>query len=142
LVERVYVGGGIRGSFLTFYFHESQVRDPISQLMGGSYILINVHILLPQIPASTRILGHIFSLRLTAVWVSYHLLWEDFGHVHRQANAGVKLPKSLQWYLTAADPPMTVTGRLPRPLSKSIPIKADWYDICDTVMRNDMTKDA
>jgi hypothetical protein len=34
-------------------------------------------------------------------------------------------------YLTAADPPMTVTGRLPRPLSKSVPIKANWYDICD-----------
>jgi hypothetical protein len=44
----------------------------------------------------------------------------------------VKFPKWSQWFLTAADPPMTVTGRLPRPLSKSVPIKADWYDICDT----------
>jgi hypothetical protein len=26
---------------------------------------------------------------------------------------------------------MTVTGHLPRPLGKSVPIKADWYDICD-----------
>jgi hypothetical protein len=43
-----------------------------------------------------------------------------------------EIPKWLQWYLTAADPPRTVTGHLPRPLGKSIPIKADWYDICDT----------
>jgi hypothetical protein len=43
----------------------------------------------------------------------------------------VKFPKWLQWYLTAADPPMTVTGHLLRPLGKSVPIKADWYDICD-----------
>jgi hypothetical protein len=66
------------------------------------------------------------------MWVSYRLLWEDFGHARKQANAGVKFPKWLQWYLTAADPPMTVTGCLPRPLGKSVPIKADWYDICDT----------
>jgi hypothetical protein len=28
-----------------------------------------------------------------ATWVSYHLLWEDFGHARKQANAGVKFPK-------------------------------------------------
>jgi hypothetical protein len=27
---------------------------------------------------------------------------------------------------------MTLTGHLPRPLGKSVPIKADWYDICNT----------
>jgi hypothetical protein len=43
-----------------------------------------------------------------AMWVSYRLCWEDFGHVLKQANAGVKFPKWLQWYLTAADPPQTV----------------------------------
>jgi hypothetical protein len=67
-----------------------------------------------------------------AAWVSYHLRWEDFGHAHRQANTGVEFPKWSQWFLTAADPPMTVTGHLPRPLSKSVPITANWYDICDT----------
>jgi hypothetical protein len=66
-----------------------------------------------------------------AMWASYHLLWEDFGHMRKQANAGVKFPKWSQWYLTVADPPMIVTGHLPRALSKSIPIKADWYDICN-----------
>jgi hypothetical protein len=68
----------------------------------------------------------------TTAWVSYRLHWQDFGHVLRQANAGVKFPKWSQWFLTAADPPMTVTGHLPRPLGKSAPIKANWYDICDT----------
>jgi hypothetical protein len=67
-----------------------------------------------------------------AVWVSYRLRWEDFGHARRQANAGVEFPKWSQWFLTMTDPPMTVTSRLPRPLSKSIPIKANWYNICDT----------
>jgi hypothetical protein len=66
-----------------------------------------------------------------ATWASYHLLWEDFGHALKQANTGVKFPKWLQWYLTAADPPMTITGCLQRPLSKSVPIKDDWYDICN-----------
>jgi hypothetical protein len=51
--------------------------------------------------------------------------------VLRQANAGVKFPKWSQWFLTTADPPMTVTGHLPRPLGKSAPIKADWYNICN-----------
>jgi hypothetical protein len=68
----------------------------------------------------------------TTVWASYRLCWQDFGHALRQANAGVKFPKWSQWFLTAADPPMTVTSHLPRPLGKSAPIKADWYDICDT----------
>jgi hypothetical protein len=67
-----------------------------------------------------------------AMWVSYRLCWEDFGHVPKQANTGVKFPKWSQWYLTAADPPQTITGHLPRPLGKSVPIKADWYNICDT----------
>jgi hypothetical protein len=66
-----------------------------------------------------------------AAWVSYRLRWEDFGHACRQANTGVEFPKWSQWFLTAADPPMTVIGCLPRPLGKSIPIKANWYDICD-----------
>jgi hypothetical protein len=43
----------------------------------------------------------------------------------------VKFPKWSQWFITTADPPMTVTGHLPRPLGKSAPIEADWYDICD-----------
>jgi hypothetical protein len=64
-----------------------------------------------------------------AVWVSYHLCWEDYGHTLTQANAGVKFPKWSQWYLTAADPFWTITGHLPRPLSKSISIKANWYNI-------------
>jgi hypothetical protein len=67
----------------------------------------------------------------TAVWASYHLRWQDFGHVLKQANAGVKFPKWSQWFITTADPPMTITGHLPRPLGKSTPIKANWYDICD-----------
>jgi hypothetical protein len=66
-----------------------------------------------------------------ATWVSYHLCWEDFGHALKQANAGVRFPKWSQWYLTVAYPPQTITGHLPRPLGKSIPIKADWY-ICNT----------
>jgi hypothetical protein len=66
-----------------------------------------------------------------AMWASYRLLWEDFGHALKQANAGVKFPKWSQWYLTAAKPPWTITGHLPRPLSKSVPIKGDWYNICD-----------
>jgi hypothetical protein len=43
----------------------------------------------------------------------------------------VKFPKWSQWFITTADPPMTVTGHLPRPLGRSAPIKADWYDICN-----------
>jgi hypothetical protein len=39
-----------------------------------------------------------------ATWVLYHLCWEDFGHLLKQANAGVKFPKWSQWYITAADP--------------------------------------
>jgi hypothetical protein len=65
-------------------------------------------------------------------WASYRQRWEDFDHVRRQANAGAKFPKWLQWFLTVADPPMTITGHLLRPLGKSAPIKADWYDICYT----------
>jgi hypothetical protein len=44
----------------------------------------------------------------------------------------MKFPRWSQWFLTTADPPMTITGHLPRPLGKSTPIKANWYDICNT----------
>jgi hypothetical protein len=46
-----------------------------------------------------------------------------------QDNAGVKFPKWVPWFLTMADPPQT--GHLPRPLGQLVPIRADWYDICD-----------
>jgi hypothetical protein len=58
-----------------------------------------------------------------ATWVSYRLCREDFDQV--------KFPKWSQWYLTMADPPRTITGHLPRPLGKSVPIKADWHEICE-----------
>jgi hypothetical protein len=34
----------------------------------------------------------------TVAWTSYRLRWQDFGHVLRQANAGVKFPKWSQCF--------------------------------------------
>jgi hypothetical protein len=33
--------------------------------------------------------------------------------------------------LPQGDPPYSVTGRLPRPLGKKGPVRAEWYHLCD-----------
>ena len=35
-----------------------------------------------------------------------------------------------------ADPPIPVTGQLPRPIGKAYPVNQDWFDVCDLQLSN------
>ena len=55
---------------------------------------------------------------------------------HRFLPAGDSRLLKLGSHHVRADPPIPVTGQLPRPIGKAQPVNQDWFDVCDLQSSN------
>ena len=58
---------------------------------------------------------------------------------HRFLPAGDSRLLKLGSHYVRADPPIPVTGQLPRPIGKAQPVNQDWFDVCDLQSSNFLT---
>ena len=54
----------------------------------------------------------------------------------RFLSAGDSCLLKLGSHYVRADPPIPVTGQLPRPIGKAYPVNQDWFDVCDLQSSN------